>query len=335
MSVAVHEKPGGRAALSAYGKQSIKQGSKSFALASLLFGREMQADAQMLYAWCRHCDDVIDGQTMGEDAPDAAMSQAECQRRLHELRENTRRVLNGERTGEPAFDAFAEVAQRHQLPEQYPFDLLDGFALDAEEARFETLDDTLRYCYGVAGVVGIMMAILMGVDREDEETLDRACDLGLAFQLTNICRDIYDDARAGRIYAPTHLLEREGVGPSPQDVLDPANKEGVWRAALCLLDIADEYYASATMGVRRLPPRAAAAVAAARNIYRDIGRRIREGGPDVWRARVAISGPRKAALAFAGLLAGAPASFFLKAQNAPPRPALWDRNSIRAPADCS
>ncbi|WP_428408500.1 phytoene/squalene synthase family protein [Hyphococcus sp.] len=335
MTVVASERATAREALSAYGKQTIKQGSKSFALASLLFGREMQADAQMLYAWCRHCDDVIDGQSMGEDAPDAAMTKGERRRRLARLREQTRASLKGEYVGEQAFDAFAEVARRHRMPEQYPFDLLNGFAMDAEEVRFETLNDTLRYCYGVAGVVGIMMAILMGVDRDDEETLDRACDLGLAFQLTNICRDIYDDARAGRVYVPAQILTGEGVPAEPASILDPANKEAVWKAALKLLDIADEYYASATSGVRRLPPRAAAAVAAARNIYRDIGRRIREGGPDVWRGRVAVSGPRKASLALAGLATGAPASIFLRRSQTPPRNALWSRKSIRGAADCS
>ncbi len=329
MSVSATQDALSRDALSAYGKKTIKQGSKSFALASLLFGREMQADAQMLYAWCRHCDDVIDGQSMGEDAPDAEMTAAERQRRLDQLCENTRRSLDGEHIGEPAFDAFAEVAARHRLPEQYPFDLLAGFALDAAEARYETLDDTMRYCYGVAGVVGIMMAILMGVDRDDEETLDRACDLGLAFQLTNICRDIYDDARAGRIYVPAALLGAEGVAADPVSVLNDDNKQSVWRVAISLLDSADDYYASASAGVRRLPPRAAAAVAAARNIYRDIGRRIKEGGPDVWRTRVAVPGPRKGMLAVSGLVTGAPASMFLKSVKTPPRGALWRRQSMR------
>lgn len=325
----------GRAALSAYGRTTIAKGSKSFALASLLFGKEMQEDAQMLYAWCRHCDDVIDGQALGADAPDAAMTGEERRLRLAGLRRDTARALAGEKTGEAAFDAFGEVAARHRLPERYPFDLLDGFALDAEEAAYPTLDHTLRYCYGVAGVVGVMMAILMGVDRDDEETLDRACDLGLAFQLTNICRDIFDDAAAGRVYLPADYLNREGVGPTAADMLSPDARPRVWRAAIAVLDIADLYYASATVGVRRLAPRAAAAVAAARNIYRDIGRRIRVEGEEAWRSRVAISAPRKALLAFAGLATGVPASIFLRKSPAPPREGLWRRASIRAGADCS
>ena len=321
--------------MAAYGRRSITQGSKSFALASLLFGKEMQADAHMLYAWCRYCDDVIDGQSFGEDAPDVEMTSEERQMRLERLRSLTVRSLQGEKTGEPAFDAFAHVAQRRQLPPQYPTDLLNGFAHDAEEATYQTLNDTLRYCYGVAGVVGIMMAIIMGVAKDDEETLDRACDLGLAFQLTNICRDLLDDAKAGRIYAPAELLIKEGVTPDPSGVLDPSVREALWRVAVSLLDVADTYYSSASQGVRRLPPRAASAVAAARNIYRSIGKKIRRVGPTVWDERVAISGSNKTALAIAGVMTGAPASIFLRNLSLQDRGPLWDRRVIRQAANYS
>ena len=318
----------GRAALSAYGKSTIAKGSKSFALASLLFGREMQQDAHMLYAWCRHCDDVIDGQDLGADAPDAAMTREERRRRLDILRRDTRRSLAGETLGIAAFDAFGAVAARHRLPEIYPFDLLDGFALDAEETRYQTLDDVMRYCYGVAGVVGVMMAILMGVDRDDNETLDRACDLGLAFQLTNICRDIYDDARGGRVYLPADYLRREGAPLDARTIAASLPSEAVWRAALAMLNVAERYYDSASLGIRRLPPRAGAAIAAARNIYREIGRKIRRGGPGVWRERVTISGGLKTALAISGLATGAPAALFLKGAAAPPRTGLWNRSIL-------
>jgi phytoene synthase len=327
--------PNSRAALAAYGRRSITQGSKSFALASLLFGETMQADAHMLYAWCRHCDDVIDGQSYGEDAPDAQVTALERQVRLERLRSLTLKSLRGEQTGEPAFDAFADVARQHQLPTRYPMDLLDGFALDADGFQYDTLDDTLRYCYGVAGVVGIMMAIIMGVHKDDEATLDRACDLGLAFQLTNICRDLIDDAKAGRVYAPADMLAGQNVRPAPEGVLDPGARLGLWRVALALLDIADVYYASASQGVRRLPPRAAAAVAAARNIYREIGAKIRRGGPDVWRERVALSSPLKATLAISGAFTGGASSIFRRTAPLRERGALWSRRVIRPAGDCS
>ncbi len=324
--------PLSREALSAYSEATIAGGSNSFALASLFFESEMRRDAQMLYAWCRRCDDVIDGQHLGGDAPDALMTSDERRRLLEELRRLTARSLTGEPTGDPAFDSFAEVAARHQLPVQYANDLLDGFEFDIDAATYATIGDTLRYCYGVAGVVGVMMAIVMGVDRHDEETLDRACDLGLAFQLTNICRDVIDDARAGRIYLPLDLLAREGAPADPATLLDPAQREKVWRCAVQVLDVAEAYYASATDGVRRLPPRAAAAIAAARNVYRDIGRRIREGGPSAWDRRITTSGRRKMALASLGCVTGISASVALKSKPAAPRAGLWSRSALTTPA---
>ncbi|MEO0398523.1 MAG: phytoene/squalene synthase family protein [Pseudomonadota bacterium] len=312
-------------ALKDYSRAAIADGSKSFALASHFFDAPMRDDAQMLYAWCRYCDDVIDGQTLGADAPDAAMTPAERARRLDGLKSMTRDALNGGPCTEPAFEAFRHVALKHRLPDSYPLDLLDGFAHDVTPRLYLSMDDLLTYCYGVAGVVGVMMAIVMGVDRDDVETLDRACDLGLAFQLTNICRDIMDDAAAGRVYLPQDVLAEEGLSAEPSVLLSPENKDAVWRAAVRQLRVADAYYESATEGVRRLPTRAAAAIAAARNIYRAIGARLRAGGPEAWRGRVYVAKRRKMMLALAGIATGAPASIFLK--NAPPsaRAGLWMR----------
>ncbi|MEL6362660.1 MAG: phytoene/squalene synthase family protein [Pseudomonadota bacterium] len=311
--------------LRSFGKQSITQGSKSFAMASFFFNEAMQADAQMLYAWCRHCDDVIDGQTMGGDAPSAELSPDDRRALVAMLREKTLQAMSGHTTGQPAFDAFGVVARRHNLPKDYPLDLIDGFAMDIIPQEGMTMTDLLKYCYGVAGVVGVMMAIIMGVDREDRATLERACDMGLAFQMTNICRDILDDARGGRIYLPTELLRRHGVPADPASVLDPDNREAIWRLSLELLDLADEYYRSATEGIRRLPPRAAAAIAAARNIYRDIGHRIHYGGPDIWDSRVVVSKPRKLYLAALGSFTGGAASFLRRGDEMASRSGLWQR----------
>ncbi len=323
MSEAVAQNP---EALAAHGRASISSGSKSFAMASLLFGREMQADVQMLYAWCRHCDDVIDGQALGVDAPDRFLTPQDRAARLTELKRKTIAALAGEATGDPAFDGFSAVARKHALPEAIAMDHLGGFAMDVELARFETLPDVLDYCYGVAGSVGIMMAIVMGVPVEDAETLDRACDLGLAFQLTNICRDVYDDAKAGRVYLPADILRGNGVDPTADVVLAAASREGLARSAADVLDVADTYYRSAGYGLRRLPPRAAAAVAVARSVYRDIGRIIRERGEAAWDARAYTSGSRKTWLAISGAVAGAPQTLIRKS-SAPPRrdERLWTR----------
>ena len=285
----------------------------------------MQVDVQMLYAWCRYCDDVIDGQELGADAPDAHLSAAEQAARLDRLRRDTEKALNGEAIGHPAFDGFSLVARKTSMPSRYAMDLLAGFAMDANRQRFETIDDTMRYCYGVAGAVGVMMAIVMGVNARDDDTLDRACDLGLAFQLTNICRDIIDDAAAGRVYLPDELLRKRGVPLDATSVAAPEHREAIVAVAADLLALADRYYASASEGIPRLPPRAAAAIAAARNVYRDIGRLIRERGAHAWDDRAYTSKPRKIWLAIGGLATGAPRALFMSDKAMAPRADLWRR----------
>jgi phytoene synthase len=306
-------------------RDAIAGGSKSFALASLLFRPAMRRHAHMLYAWCRYCDDVIDGQNLGFGETIAAGKDAVPDAGdLADLRRATESVFRGEEQPIWQFDALQTVVLETGMPAQHAYDLLQGFEMDVAQARYETLEDTLRYSYHVAGVVGVMMAIVMGIDPADDDTLDRASDLGIAFQLTNIARDVIDDAAIGRIYLPGEWLEEEGVEAHPAALLDEANREGVWRVALRLLGEADRYYVSSGPGVRRLPIRAGFAVAAARGVYRDIGRVIRSKGPEVWKRRARTSRSRKVALAGLGCLQGA-GSKSLAFRNLPPRADLWKR----------
>lgn len=251
-------------------RDSIAVGSKSFAFASMLFDPATRERAWLLYAWCRHCDDVIDGQAMGlgrieADAPVAA--------RLARLRKLTAAALAGELTGEAPFDALGRVAMQTGLPARYPFDLLEGFAMDAAERRYPTFEDTLLYCYHVAGVVGVMMAIVMGVSPEDRPTLDRACDLGISFQLNNISRDVEDDAKLGRCYLPGDWLRELGRTATVRRLVDEAER----------------YERSARHGTPALSFRSAWAVLSAAGIYGDIGRRVRALGDRAWDSRVSTT----------------------------------------------
>ncbi|MEM9810694.1 MAG: phytoene/squalene synthase family protein [Pseudomonadota bacterium] len=305
--------------------EAISKGSKSFAIASLLFRPHMKRHAHMLYAWCRHCDDVIDGQNLGFGEDSFAGRDALPRREdLESLTRDTDAAWRGETPASWPFEAFQTVALETGMPRQHPMDLLRGFEMDVDAQRYETLEDTLRYSYHVAGVVGVMMAIVMGVSPDDNDTLDRASDLGIAFQLTNICRDIIDDAAIGRVYVPAAWLADVGVGPEPGDILREVNREAVWQVALRLMKEADKYYQSSGPGVRRLPIRAGFAVAAARGVYRDIGRVVRVKGPRVWDKRARTSRRRKLALAGLGCIQGAGSkSLFFKAL--PPRADLWQR----------
>ncbi|KEQ54525.1 phytoene/squalene synthase family protein [Sphingobium chlorophenolicum] len=269
-----------RATLIAQARESIARGSKSFALASKLFDRHTRERAWLLYAWCRKCDDIADGQDHGGTMRGVADGQAH----LSTIRTLTGAALRSEPTGDPAFDGFGLVMRECAIPERYAHDLIEGFALDAREWRPRSEADMLRYCYHVAGTVGCMMAILMGVDPDDEATLDRACDLGLAFQLANIARDISEDEAADRCYLPEEWLVEMDMPPGEH--MKPWVRPRLAILARRLADMAAAYEESARHGTGALPPRSAWAVLAAAGIYGGIAREVARRGDHAWDHRV-------------------------------------------------
>lgn len=308
-------------AVLAASKASITKGSKSFRSASRLFDPAVREDAWLLYAWCRACDDEIDGQDHGFGHEN--LTTEEQQRRLTRLYDMTRRAMTGEPMPDPTFAAFQRVALRHRLPERWAMDLIDGFAMDVEHREYRTLDDVLAYCWHVAGVVGVMMARVMGVS--DPEVLRRAQDLGLAFQLTNISRDVIEDAEDGRVYLPADWLIEGGLEPTAAAVADPANRDKVHAVTRRLLAVAEPYYDSARDGLRGLPFRSSMAIAAARGVYREIGRKVRRRGPGVWVRRVSVGKAMKLWLFGRGALIAVWTQTLDRGKAPPPRPAMWSR----------
>ncbi len=276
-----------RTALVAHARDSIERGSTSFALASKLFDRKTREQAWLLYYWCRRCDDIADGQDHGGtmSAVDDPME------RLANITDLTTRALEGETTGEPAFDALGLVARECAIPHKYIYDLIEGFALDAAGWHPRSEKDLLKYCYHVAGAVGCMMAIIMGIDPEDSETLERAADLGKAFQLANIARDISEDDAAGRCYIPDDWLVEADIPPGEQ--MRPFYRARLADIGWWLADMAQDYEASARIGARKLPFRARWAVLAAAGIYGDIAREVAARGQAAWDRRVIVSKSKK------------------------------------------
>jgi phytoene synthase len=301
-------------------RESIAEGSKSFAVAARLFDPVTRDSARLFYSWCRHCDDVVDGQVSGFGTVERAGTPAA---RLDDLIERTQAAFTAAPQGDPVFAALHRVARRHAIAPELPLAILEGFRMDVEGRRYATVDELTAYCYGVAGAVGVTMGLIMGVRPDDAATLDRACDLGLGFQLTNIARDVMEDARAGRVYLPGDLLG--GASPSPAFVLDPSNRAAVLSATAALLELAERYYASARIGIAHLPWRSAWAIATARGVYRDIGRRVRRAD-DPWARRQSV--PAWGKLWHVGLGAGAPLAYRLLGD--PPRHGLWTRPRMPA-----
>ncbi len=297
-------------------RSSIARGSKSFAAASKLFEPATRERAWLLYAWARACDDIADGQEMGHGMTPVA----DAAPRIARIRALTDAALAGTATGEPAFDALALVAAECAIPRRYIDDLIEGFALDAAGWRPRGEDDLHRYCYHVAGAVGCMMAIVMGVAPDDEAVLDRACDLGLAFQLANIARDLGEDDAAGRCYLPAEWLAELEVPPG--EPMRPAYRGRIAMLAGRLARQAGDYEASARIGAAALPFRSAWAVLAAAGIYGDIAREVARRGARAWDRRVTTS--RAAKL---GWIARAWVQAARRGRGSPRRrdPALWTR----------
>lgn len=263
-------------------------GSKSFALASKLFDPVTRERAWLLYSWCRACDDIADGQDHG-----GALRRVDNpEERLAYLRDMTERALAGEVTGVPAFDALGFVVAECNIPHQWPRDLIQGFAMDAAGFSPRNETDLLTYCYHVAGVVGLMMACLMGVRTDDADTLSRANDLGLAFQLANIARDVSEDADAGRCYIPMDWLAEADIAPGEH--MKTHSRPAMAKIAQRMAHMAAVYEASARIGARRLPFRCRWAVLAAAGIYGDIAREVARRGASAWDHRVVTSKAAKA-----------------------------------------
>jgi phytoene synthase len=264
-------------------RELMRGGSRSFFAASRLLPARYRSAATALYAFCRVADDEID------EAADHPAARSEALARLYAR-------LDAIYAGEPqplaADRAFARVVDEHRLPRAIPAALLEGFAWDAEGRRYPDVESLLDYCARVAGTVGAMMALIMGV--RDERAMARACELGVAMQLTNIARDVGEDARMGRIYLPIDWLRAEGL--DPQSFLErPVASPALGRVIARVLALADTLYRRAEEGLAELPRSCRPAILAARLIYADIGLEIRRAHHDSVSRRAVVGGPRKLA----------------------------------------
>jgi phytoene synthase len=206
---------------------------------------------------------------------------------LATIRDLTARALAGQSTGNPSFDALGVVARETGLTAQMAEDVIAGFALDTAEWLPRSEADLLRYCYHVAGAVGVIMAVVMGVDPADDDTLDRACDLGLGFQLANIARDLCEDYAAGRCYLPAEWLAEADIPPGEH--MKPHYRAAIVPLVRRMTRMAQDYEAAARIGAARLAFRQRWAVLSAAGIYGAIGRKVAAAGPHAWDHRVTTS----------------------------------------------
>ena len=258
-------------------RNAIREGSYSFHAASRLLPGSVRDPALALYAFCRLADDEVD---FGTDKPAAVLS----------LSERLDAAYRGQPRNAPADRAFAALIDEFEMPRALPEALLEGLAWDGMERRYETLSDLRAYSARVASAVGAMMCVLMRV--RDEQALARACDLGVAMQLTNIARDVGEDARAGRLYMPTDWLVEAGIEPD-EFLRNPAPSPVLKRLTKRLLAEANRLYLRSEPGIARLPLAARPGIFAARHCYDAIGRKLARLDYDSISQRATTTGGHK------------------------------------------
>lgn len=255
----------------------LKGGSRTFHAASLVLPRRVSDPAIALYAFCRLADDAVD---LGNHRAAA----------VARLKQRLDRAYRGQPIDNAADRAFAGVVSGFSIPRELPEALLEGLSWDADGRRYETLPDLYSYAARVAGAVGAMMTLLMG--RRAPEIVARACDLGVAMQLTNIARDVGEDARAGRLYLPLSWLRDAGVDPDAW-LAEPVFNAEIAAIVQRLLDAADALYGRATLGIENLPRSCRPGIYAARALYAEIGRELERRDLDSVSGRAVVSSSRK------------------------------------------
>jgi phytoene synthase len=258
----------------------LSRGSRTFFAASLLLPGRLREPITALYAFCRLADDAVDVECGGRAAIDR-------------LGERLDRIYAGRPLPTPVDRGMADIVARFAIPRTLPDALLEGFAWDAEGRRYDDLDALHAYAVRVAGTVGAMMALLMDV--RHPTALARACDLGVAMQLTNIARDVGEDARAGRLYLPRQWLHEAGLDADGW-LAAPAFDARLASVVARLLAAAAATYRRADAGIALLPRGCRPAIRAARELYAEIGREVERRGHDSVASRAIVPARRKAAL---------------------------------------
>jgi len=266
-------------------RESIRRHSRSFSFASRLLPAATRSDVERLYAWCRWCDDGVD----------AAASPAAAAAFVDRATGDLRLIAAG---GDPAAAEslwLSTLVHRHQLSIPAAEALLAGMQSDLTPAADFHEDDLMRYCFRVAGAVGVLMCPLLGL--RDRRFLPHAAALGMGMQLTNIARDVAEDWRRSRCYLPlewTGGLRPSGVAPAAESVRSGVRK---------VLDVADGFYTAGDSGIIALDAEARLGVRAASSIYRAIGTRIRRRDYRVLEERARVSALGKLGLFARAVLA--------------------------------
>ena len=267
-------------------KATLAHHGKSFYWASLFLGSKLADQAAQLYLFCRFVDDLADG-----DLP----------HRQESLKDIRTRLDGSSLRAGPEVEAFIKLAADNNIPLIAARELMDGMLKDQQPTAVLDEAELLRYCHGVAGTVGLMMCRVLNCEEPRADSF--AIDLGVAMQLTNISRDVLEDAKMGRRYLPASWanftpaqIAKAGLGDEDTDC-----REQVAHGIARLLDLSEQYYASALLGICLLPFRSRLSIAIALRVYRQIGWVLRRRNLAWWQGRVMVTGGEKALLSLRSL----------------------------------
>ena len=273
-------------ALVADSRAVLARHARSFRLASIFLPARTRDDAAVVYAFCRMVDDIAD------EGDDPAAARVELLAVMAELR--------GEIEARPLVALLRQTAARLGMELRAAEELVEGALSDLEPVRIADEAALERYCYLVAGTVGVLMCGVLGVT--DPVARSHAVALGVGMQITNICRDVVEDAARGRVYLPATALYAGGL--SPEQILNrTADGARLSRVVRALLGLADERYGHAFAGMVYIPVRTRAAILVAAHLYRGIGLRllrIHQGDP--LHGRTIMSTVERAQAVLAGLV---------------------------------
>ena len=265
----------------AYARKITAHYSKSFYFSAQMLPSEQRWATFALYGFCRHCDNLIDTPRQ--------RTETEILREIQHLTEELQTAYNTGESQDPIIRAFILVAKAYGIPIAYPLDLLNGVAMDLQQARYETFDQLSLFCYRVAAVVGLMMTSVLGY--KDERAFGYAKQLGIAMQLTNILRDVKEDKEMGRIYIPQTELAQFGV--TAQDILNEKMTPELRALMKFQVERADQYYTEAIPGIPLLKTESQYAIYSAARIYRGILRKIEECNYNPFLSRVFVPSTQK------------------------------------------
>jgi phytoene synthase len=263
----------------------LAEKGRSFHWARHLLGPVHAARATRLYRLCRYIDDLADEGSSTVLARQALMAAAVSIREGHST--------------DPVLQDGLALMHECGIDTDILLELIAGVQSDLETVRMPDFDSLLRYCYQVAGTVGLMMCKVL--DTDDRAAFSHAVDLGIAMQLTNICRDVAADADVDRRYLPATM-----VGDlAPSQLLNPSAhlRAHVQDCIAMLLDCADTYYHSGELGLSYLPWRARGGILVAARVYRAIGSQLRAREQAYLNGRVVVPAWRKAAVTSQALVA--------------------------------